>query len=950
MNKMINQFYSMRLCIKLFLLLGCFLASASDGTDPAPTVSGFWPGGTANALPGNVVFVFGKHFGTQPGAAKVKVNGINAPLVHTQDDTLLFFILPAGDTNGSITVTTSFGSAISATNYNGPSSGTLSINGFWPGDVDIGGFVFVFGSEFIRGSTSVAVNDVNIPFMQVLSEDLLIFLAPPTASTGPIAVTTVSPATGIKDTRITKRNLVIRGRSVVFIHTGDFHGNLEPHVNLRAGSSPSEGGLARVSTIVKQIRKRNRRNSVHIHTGDTTAGNAEATFTRGEALVKVVDQLGVDVFVPGNWEFSYGIYRYLQYFGTAADISPLVGDEWKTLAVDIPPFEQGHKASFGKSFPDGYRWGAIASNAYINGTRPLDAGVVNKGIGNLLTRPYKVMTVNGIKIGMFGCTTNRGPQVVSSFITNGISFTNCKGEVRFPQNRPINWSGAHPNQDPADPTNGFKVAPEIPKMVKILREDEGVDMVILLSEAGIAENIYNGENFDGIDIIFSSDTHESTLVPIVVTQPSGGKTIIIEEGEDAVQVGELAVTMKNGKLSSWEWKRHVVNQTVEEDPAIAALVAEIMDPYHVSGFADGQANLDPWYYTNPYNGATLDDPLDTVIGTTDIELSRNRFSNEFDPANFIMPGVIEGTGHNIIVDAFRVMTGAQVGEIRGFRYTNTIAPGDITLGDLYHYIPIGPQVAKAGIPSTPTHDAKDGNLDWPRNLLQNIELGGNSTMNPLVTRWAGGWAWDYSGLTLDFDPFAPNFNPAVHVNGSRVSNVKLSDGSNLNDNPTVVYASYYYDGDPNRINRNQIVPGGKCKTDFGSLRKCVEDKTLILAKKPDGDLVMINPVQYETLLAAGDIVVVDAVEVVRRYIESDSVTVTDMSGTILVSTTGLGGNVEASEMPFPRYNLLNQLVDSAIEFGSPAIEPLRGAPPSGFVYPTNYISGIADTPADKGDF
>ena len=743
-------------------------------------------------------------------------------------------------------------------------------------------------------------------------------------------------------------------RKIVFIHTGDFHGDLDPHPNLRAGSSASEGGLARVSTVVKKIRKKNKNNSVHVHTGDTMAGSAEASFTRGEALINVVDQLGIDAFAPGNWEFSFGIYRYLQYFGTAADIQPIVGDDWKTMAVGIPPFEQGHKASFGAPFPDAYRWGAVASNAYINGTNPVEAGVVDKGTGNLLTRPYKIMTVNGVKIGIFGCTTNRGPQVVSSVITKGISFSNCKGEVRFPQNRPIAWNGTHPNQDPAAPTDGFRVAPEIPKMVDLLRNTHNVDLVVLLSEAGIAENIYNAENFDGIDLIFSSDMHETTLVPVVVTQPSGGKTIIMEEGEDAVQVGELEVKIKNGKLKSWEWKRHPIDGKVKEDPAILALVEQVKAPYYSAGFADGNASLDPWYYTNPYNDATLDDPLDTVIGSTDIELSRNRFSNEFDPANFIMPSVIEGTGHDLIVDAFRVMTGAQVGEIRGFRYTNTIVPGDITLGDLYHYIPIGPQVAKAGIPSTPTNDDKVGNLDWPRNLLQNIELGGNSTMNPLVTRWSGGWAWDYSGLTLDFEPFAPNFNPAVHLNGSRVSNVKLSDGTNLEDNPTVVYASYYYDGDPNRINRNQIVPGGKCKALFpgdpDALRKCVENKTLILAKKPDGSLVMVNPVDYAGLRTTGAIEVVDAVEAVRRYIESDAITVTDMDGNVLNSTTGLGGNLEAAEMPFPRYNLLQQLVDSTVEFGFPAIEPLRGAPPPGFVYPAGYISGVADTPDDEGKF
>ena len=741
---------------------------------------------------------------------------------------------------------------------------------------------------------------------------------------------------------------------IVFIHTGDFHGDLEPHANLRAGSSKSEGGLARVATVVKKIRKKNKKNAIHVHTGDTIAGSAMASFTRGEALVNVVDQLGIDAFTPGNWEFSFGIYRYLQYFGTHADIQPIVGDDWKTMAVGIPPFEQGHKHTFGKPFPDDYRWGAIASNAYINGTKPVEAGVVNKGTGNLLTRPYKVMTVNGVKVGIFGCTTNRGPQVVSSVITKGISFSNCKGEVRFPQNRPIAWNGAHPNQDPNDPTNGFKVAPEIPKMINILRNEHNVDIVVMLSEAGIAENIFNAENYNGIDLIFSSDMHETTTVPVVVTQPNGAKTIIMEEGEDAVQVGELEIEIKNGKLDSWEWTAHKINSKVKEDHHIAHLIKDIKAPYHSKGFAHGKKHLDPWYYTNPYNDAMLDDALDTVIGSTDIELSRNRYSNEFDPANFIMPAVIEGTGHNLLVDAFRVVTGAQIGEIRGFRYTNTIVPGDITLGDLYHYIPIGPQIARAAIPSTPSNDDKVGNLDWPRNLLQNIELGGNSTMNPLVTRWSGGWAWDYSGLTLDFDPYAANFNPSKHPNGSRVSNVVLSDGSKLEDNPTVVYASYYYDGDPNRINRNQIVPGGKCKKQFpgdaDALRKCVESKTLILAKKPDSSLVMVNPVDYKTLRASGEIEVVDAVEVVRRYIESDNITVTDMNGNVLNSAVGLGGNLEAAEMPFPRYNLLAPLVDSTIEFGFPAIEPLRGAPPQGFVYPAGYISGVADTPDNEGDF
>lgn len=40
-----------------------------------------------------------------------------------------------------------------------------------------------------------------------------------------------------------------------------------------------------------------------------------------------------------------------------------------------------------------------------------------------------------------------------------------------------------------------------------------------------------------------------------------------------------------------------------------------------------------------------------------------------------MPGVIEGSSHDFLADAFREQTGADVGTIRGFRYGTHIAKG-----------------------------------------------------------------------------------------------------------------------------------------------------------------------------------------------------------------------------------------------------------------------------------
>ncbi|WP_370585649.1 metallophosphoesterase [Tessaracoccus sp. MC1627] len=100
-----------------------------------------------------------------------------------------------------------------------------------------------------------------------------------------------------------------------FIHIGDLHGHLVPRPNVRSdGTGRLEGGLARMATLVARFRAE-RPDALLVNTGDTIQGSAEALFTRGQALVDVVDALGPDVFAPGNWDYLYGKERFLELFG-----------------------------------------------------------------------------------------------------------------------------------------------------------------------------------------------------------------------------------------------------------------------------------------------------------------------------------------------------------------------------------------------------------------------------------------------------------------------------------------------------------------------------------------------------------------------------------------------------------------------------------------------------------
>jgi len=69
------------------------------------------------------------------------------------------------------------------------------------------------------------------------------------------------------------------------------------------------GGIAHIKTYLEHVRKeRGNENVLFLDSGDTWQGTGVALKTRGEAIVKAQNYLGVDVMV-GHWEFTYGKER-----------------------------------------------------------------------------------------------------------------------------------------------------------------------------------------------------------------------------------------------------------------------------------------------------------------------------------------------------------------------------------------------------------------------------------------------------------------------------------------------------------------------------------------------------------------------------------------------------------------------------------------------------------------
>jgi 2',3'-cyclic-nucleotide 2'-phosphodiesterase (5'-nucleotidase family) len=604
-------------------------------------------------------------------------------------------------------------------------------------------------------------------------------------------------------------------KKLTLIHIGDIHGHMVPRPNLRSdarGNRP-EGGLARMYAKIEQIRKHAgeecqegeatgthgkkpakkhpKKCTLLLNTGDTIQGSAEALYTRGQALVDVLNEFGIDAFAPGNWEFVYGTARFKELFAGANPPAP---------------------------------WGTVAANV-----RNAPAAGEPCTAGTYLLPPYLVKEIGGVRVGILGFTTDRGPQVVGTAVTEGLCFlSSAPGSSGTP--------------------DVSQVEAELRAQVARLRDVEGVDVVVMLSELGLANNSLLAERNDGIDVILSSDMHEETKDPVVVTTPGGGKTIVVEEGQDGTNLGELRLTFKKGKLKDWKWKSHVIDSRIKEDRHIAGLVAKVRGP-----FVSGPAFTD---HVNPFHGGTLATPIDTVVGYTQVGLHRSNFSGE------ALPGVIEGTSHDFLTDAFRAVSGADVGAIRGFRYGTHVAPGPVRLEDLYHFMPIGARIARGSIAGGA--------------VKNQIENAADGSLNPDPRNWTGGWLFGFSGVTFDFDAYGPL--------GSRASNIQVG-GIPLvtTSGTTYSYASYWYATDPGLINR---VPA-----------------TNIQVAVRDPDPAHLGKAKFVPIADIGTYQQMDGTEVVAQYLQDN------LGGTLATLAT-------------PRVNLLAPLPPPV--FGNPEVQPLRG--------------------------
>jgi len=94
-------------------------------------------------------------------------------------------------------------------------------------------------------------------------------------------------------------------KELTILHTNDLHAHLFPRIAPWISESRKIGGFANLATLVKQEKQLNP-NNILIDAGDYFSGPYISTLTKGEAVIRSMNYLGIDAACIGNHEFDHG--------------------------------------------------------------------------------------------------------------------------------------------------------------------------------------------------------------------------------------------------------------------------------------------------------------------------------------------------------------------------------------------------------------------------------------------------------------------------------------------------------------------------------------------------------------------------------------------------------------------------------------------------------------------
>jgi len=225
---------------------------------------------------------------------------------------------------------------------------------------------------------------------------------------------------------------------------------------------------------------------------------------------------------------------------------------------------------------------------------------------------------------------------------------------------------AHPRRFTPDWTFGIRDE-ELQTLVDGLRSNDKVDAVVLLSHNGMDVDLKLAGRVTGIDVILGGHTHDAVPQPIPVTN-AGGSTLVTNAGSSGKFLGVLDLELTKGRVADARYHLlPVYSELLKPDTAMTALIAKMREP-HAAAYAEKIVTSDRLLYRRGNFGGTVDQLIcDALRSEFDAEIA---LSPGFRWGNSILPGqpvtmedVLTETAITYPETYVLNMTGSQIKEI-----------------------------------------------------------------------------------------------------------------------------------------------------------------------------------------------------------------------------------------------------------------------------------------------
>ncbi len=288
---------------------------------------------------------------------------------------------------------------------------------------------------------------------------------------------------------------------------------------------------------------------------------------------------------------------------------------------------------------------------------------------------------------------------------------------------------AHPKRFTPDWTFGIRDE-ELQKLVATLRDNDKVDVVILLSHNGMDVDLKLASRVTGIDVILGGHTHDAVPQPIAVTN-AGGVTLVTNAGSNGKFLAVLDLEIAKGRVTDVRYRLlPVFSELLKPDAAMQALIDKVQAPY-AAAYAE-------------------------KLGTADRLLYRR--------------GNFSGTMDLLICDALRTELDAEIALSPGFRWGTTALAGQpLTMEDI---------LAETAITYPATYMQKMTGAQI-RNVLEDVC---DNLFNADPYYQQGGDMVRVGGLTYTCAP--------AESAGRRISELKLENGHRLEAGKTYKVAGW----------------------------------------------------------------------------------------------------------------------------------------------------------------